>query len=418
MGIGTLIIFISLLFVAAIAAGVLIQSTQTLQEKAHTTGKQTKSQVSTALMINEMTLEKESNGDYRTIKAIAKLAPGSESITLDDLILTISSYDGSVSLDYSENGTLTPGQEGYYSQGDQEISTAIGIWQELEAGQINSAAWNPLNSVDYDLDGTADSVRFCWGGASPCAAPYRDGRHIAFNLSSDPTNLIYVQMTSDGVTPINSICNIGGAQPINTDANVGPYGRVIITGTVCQTCCYVGFGAGYDPDVYYRLHETNLTEDLDGDGNSSDFMYATSTTMVLNFSNGSVFTIPLGVDISTAGQTIEIEQILGNPSGYIGKLEISGTTALDRVLDLGMEITVAPKTYAGAFVVDYLQHGQNSRVGVISYGDVVQFYLQAPRSMQEDDLIMFTLIPKNGMPTRIETTTKSVMNTDVVSIYP
>jgi flagellin FlaB len=49
MGIGTLIIFIAMILVAAIAAGVLIQTATSLQNKALLAGTRTKGQVSTAI---------------------------------------------------------------------------------------------------------------------------------------------------------------------------------------------------------------------------------------------------------------------------------------------------------------------------------------------------------------------------------
>jgi flagellin FlaB len=103
-GIGTLIIFIGFILVAAIAANILIQTSSSLQSKALTTGSKAKSQVSTALSI----LDISGTGGLANINHVSivtKLAPGSDPIKLTDTIVTITLSN--ISQSYRYNDTLS-----------------------------------------------------------------------------------------------------------------------------------------------------------------------------------------------------------------------------------------------------------------------------------------------------------------------
>ncbi|MGM5488686.1 MAG: archaellin/type IV pilin N-terminal domain-containing protein [Nanobdellota archaeon] len=143
MGIGTLIIFISLLLVAAIAAGVLIQTSGSLQEKALTTGDQAKSQIATNVRVAEVSATDGSTGTLRHFTEIIKLAPGSEPIKLSQVLLTMNTYDRTVSMQY--NGTSTEWGAAGYMTWDEETLAYDGTEFEV-----------PNN--DYDLDGSDDNV--------------------------------------------------------------------------------------------------------------------------------------------------------------------------------------------------------------------------------------------------------------------
>lgn len=97
-GIGTLILFIALILVAAVAAGVLIQTSGSLQSKALATGSKTQTQVSTQLVVNLMWGENGSTGNITRVYAEVKLAPGSDAIKLNDTLMEFVLSDSSVSL--------------------------------------------------------------------------------------------------------------------------------------------------------------------------------------------------------------------------------------------------------------------------------------------------------------------------------
>jgi archaellin len=152
MGIGTLIIFIALLLVAAVAAGVLIQTAGSLQERALTTGDQAKSQISTNIRVTEVSGSDGSDGNIEEIEQIIKLSPGSSDIKLEQTLLTMNTYDRSATLTFRGVGSET---ENSYVDGFYTLSVEV-------LGNVTSTASNLAE--DYDLDGSADQVLINSGG--------------------------------------------------------------------------------------------------------------------------------------------------------------------------------------------------------------------------------------------------------------
>jgi flagellin-like protein len=116
-GIGTLIIFIAMVLVAAIAAGVLIQTASSLQNKALVTGEQSKGQISTHLEVISLSASDGNNHVLNNFTQVVKLSPGSENIKLDELVITFDTPSVTATLRYGGNDTaLYNGtNNGYYT---------------------------------------------------------------------------------------------------------------------------------------------------------------------------------------------------------------------------------------------------------------------------------------------------------------
>jgi archaeal flagellin FlaB len=101
MGMGTLIIFIAMILVAAVAAAVLITTTGSLQNKALDTGRSTTQEVGTSLQIIEIYAEDGSNTTLEEFTVTLKLSAGSDPIRFSDLLMTLALSDDSADLQYS-----------------------------------------------------------------------------------------------------------------------------------------------------------------------------------------------------------------------------------------------------------------------------------------------------------------------------
>ncbi|HEC81093.1 MAG TPA: hypothetical protein ENI42_01525, partial [Thermoplasmatales archaeon] len=101
VGIGTLIVFISMILVAAVAASVLIKTGETLQQRANKVGLQTTREVSSGLVITDVTGYTNAAKTYITHLALTvRPRAGSQDIDLRNTILYIQ-YERLTVLSYS-----------------------------------------------------------------------------------------------------------------------------------------------------------------------------------------------------------------------------------------------------------------------------------------------------------------------------
>ncbi len=140
MGVGTLIIFIALLLVAAVAAGVLITTAGVLQERALATGKETTGRIATHIEVIEVSATNGTNETLNELSMLVKLSAGSTPVRFQDTTLILSTERVMTTLSYIGNNGIHElnSTDGYYTFKKIEI---IGI--------VNRT----LNlSLPYDLD--------------------------------------------------------------------------------------------------------------------------------------------------------------------------------------------------------------------------------------------------------------------------
>jgi archaeal flagellin FlaB len=149
MGIGTLIIFIAVILVAAVAAAVLITTAGNLQQKALVTGGQAEQGVATGAEAISVMGTNGTDHNIEILEMLIRLQSGSESMKLNYTALVLDTADTSQNLEYSQSMSSTTAaygveyvkhgenfQDGYLSRGDvvkiyANLTSSIGENQKV-----------------------------------------------------------------------------------------------------------------------------------------------------------------------------------------------------------------------------------------------------------------------------------------------
>lgn len=207
IGIETLIIFIAMILVAAIAAGVLIRTSGVLQQKALAVADESIARVSTGIeviQINANANTSDGSGSTKQIEILARLASGSDPIKMQDLGLSYTSGETFLSAELSHpDSTL-------------QVTDTITL--------LTNTSTVEVQNLDLDVDDNdPDTVT------------------LLFNHSGDYEGLQF-DLTTAGIVNVSLGVNLENATeltvrniPIQNEGEENIYGYITLTGDLATT---------------------------------------------------------------------------------------------------------------------------------------------------------------------------------------
>jgi len=156
VGIGTLIVFIAMVLVAAIAAGVLINTAGFLQAQAEATGEETSQQVSDRVQVTSVVGTSPNNENYiDDITVAVRQTPGAGDINLDDIVVEVFAN--------GEAETLTAGVD-LSTAGDATLSSSSDrgelSFNLNDVGEDNNARLESGDSIVITITTAAGGTTF------------------------------------------------------------------------------------------------------------------------------------------------------------------------------------------------------------------------------------------------------------------
>lgn len=223
MGVGTLIVFIAMLLVAAVAAGVLIQTAGSLQEKSLATGQQARAQISTNARVIEVSASDGRDGNLTDFQSIMKLSPGSDPIKLDQIIFTFNTKDQTSTLKYRGEDSIC----------EKNNVDGYNTWNAEYPPSVSTVVNNYVLEEDYDDDNLPDylyisnATATVWTLNMSTAGVFNlTGGQDITNASGTPVNVAFTGTFANSTTTFAYLTVTGST---NTNNTVDAVAEIIIT---------------------------------------------------------------------------------------------------------------------------------------------------------------------------------------------
>ena len=159
VGIGTLIVFIAMVLVAAIAAGVLINTAGFLQTQAEATGEDSTQQVSDRLQVVSQSgyLSNPANGTVDHLTFVLARSPGADNIDLNTVSVEMTGTSGQETFDLSSSVTNVT----IFTGGEDNVLTDASDRAEVTIALTGNNGVNAADDLGYGLEeGDALTVTF------------------------------------------------------------------------------------------------------------------------------------------------------------------------------------------------------------------------------------------------------------------